>query len=273
VGAALSPKTLATLRLDGVAVAECVDGAHLPAELAPRPYLHPVRTLAGTVVTDAGPEDHPWHLGLSVAVQDVDGWNFWGGPTFVRGQGYVRRRDHGRVEHVQFEAVDSCAFTHLLRWRSWRGETVLTERRRVDAQLSGQGWELRMTTSLTNATDRPVRLGSPATNGRPGAGYGGLFWRMAPGGRPRVFAEAGSGEDAVHGSAAPWVAWADEGLDFTIVLSAGDDVTPVDPWFVRVREYPGVGLQVAARDPVTLAVREEMRRTLRALITDGASSP
>ena len=28
------------------------------------------------------------------------------------------------------------------------------------------------------AADRPVRLGSPATNGREGAGYGGLFWRL-----------------------------------------------------------------------------------------------
>jgi hypothetical protein len=76
-----SAATLATLRVDGVTVAEYLAGDDMPPGLAPRPYLHPVRTLSGVVVTDAMASDHPWHLGVSVAVQDVDGWNFWGAPT------------------------------------------------------------------------------------------------------------------------------------------------------------------------------------------------
>jgi hypothetical protein len=36
----------------------------------------------------------------------------------------------------------------------------------VRARLVERGWELEIITTLTNATDRPVRLGSPATNGR-----------------------------------------------------------------------------------------------------------
>ncbi len=63
-----------------------------------RPYLHPVRTLAGTVVTDHQPLDHVWHLGVGVALQDVDGVNFWGGRTYTRAAGeYVWRPDHGSI--------------------------------------------------------------------------------------------------------------------------------------------------------------------------------
>jgi hypothetical protein len=43
----------------------------------------------------------------------------------------------------------------------------------------------------------------------------------------------------------------------------------VDPWFVRVGEYPGVGVQVAAREPLTLAARDGLTRGLRVLLADG----
>jgi hypothetical protein len=98
----MGERTLARLRLGDVPVADEVDGSDLDPNLSPRPYLHPVRTLGGTVVTDALPADHRWHLGISVALQDVEGWNFWGGRTYVRGQGYVWRGDHGRIEHAGF---------------------------------------------------------------------------------------------------------------------------------------------------------------------------
>src|SRR5689334_13705255 len=44
---------------------------------APRPYLHPVRTPAGAVLTVEAPPDHPWHHGLWFAIKFVNGENFW----------------------------------------------------------------------------------------------------------------------------------------------------------------------------------------------------
>ena len=39
-----------------------------------------------------------WHLGAGVALQDVDGVNFWGGRTYTRAAGeYVWRPDHGSI--------------------------------------------------------------------------------------------------------------------------------------------------------------------------------
>lgn len=264
----MADRTLARLRLDGMPVADYVDGSGLDAVLSPRPYLHPVRTLAGTLVTDALPADHRWHLGLSVALQDVDGWNFWGGRTYVRGQGYIRRDDHGRIEHAGFAQLGDDGFTERLHWLTSRGELLLAEDRTVRARRTERGWELEIITTLTNATERPVRLGSPATNGRAGAGYGGLFWRLPPTREPHVYTAAGAGEQAVHNSVAPWLAWADRASGFTLVFAGIDEATRADPWFVRVGDYPGVGSQLAALDPLTLPTGGATRRGLRTLLAD-----
>src|SRR5690349_22298379 len=50
---------------------------------SPKPYFHPVRTLAGNEVTIFRPHDHVWHKGIQMTLTDVGGANFWGGPTYV----------------------------------------------------------------------------------------------------------------------------------------------------------------------------------------------
>jgi hypothetical protein len=261
--------SLATLRVGDVPVAVYRDGRDLDPGHSPRPYLHPVRTLAGTQVTDAAPADHPWHLGICVALQDVDGWNFWGGPTYLRDQGYVWRDDHGRIEHAAFEGVDDAGFVERLRWVTSTGELLLIERRRVRAQPAEDGWQLEVTTTLTNARDQDVRVGSPATNGRTGAGYGGFFWRLPPAREPEVRTRAATGEREVHGSRSEWLAWVDRAGGFTLVFTRTERTAPLDPWFVRAAEYRAVGVQVAARDPLTLAAGEGMTRGVRVLLADG----
>ena len=44
---------------------------------APRPFLHPVRTPAGALLTVEAPADHPWHHALWFAIKFVNGENFW----------------------------------------------------------------------------------------------------------------------------------------------------------------------------------------------------
>ena len=77
------------LTVGGREVARHVHEPDLEPFVAPRPYLHPVRTLGGTRVTDAAPVDHRWHLGCSVGIQDVNGTNLWGGRTYRHPGGYV----------------------------------------------------------------------------------------------------------------------------------------------------------------------------------------
>jgi len=88
------------LKAAGRPVGRYVTSHRLPARLSPRPYLHPVTTLAGTAVTELTPADHTHHLGVGVAVPDVEGHNFWGGRTYVRDQGPTELDNHGAQHHV-----------------------------------------------------------------------------------------------------------------------------------------------------------------------------
>ncbi|MGY1887346.1 PmoA family protein [Blastococcus sp. SYSU DS0753] len=269
-------RTLATLRVGDVVVATYCDGADLPAVLAPRPFLHPVTTLSGRPVTDAQPEDHRWHLGVSVTLQDVGGANIWGGRTYLAGEGYTWRADHGRQLHTGWRSRDATGFTETLEWRGPRGEVLLTEERTLRARAADLpgGWTLDLSTRLCNATGAQLQLGSPATHGRSGAGYGGLFWRLPTAPDARVATADAEGEDAVHGAVAPWVAYSAGGPDpVTVALAGLDDQARADPWFVRVADYPGLGSQLAAERPVLLAPGEETTRSFRALIADGTPGP
>jgi hypothetical protein len=268
--------TIATLSVGDVVVATYCDGAALPTVLAPRPFLHPVTTLSGRPVTDAQSEDHRWHLGVSVTLQDVGGANVWGGRTYLAGEGYTWRADHGRQVHTGWLFRDDAGFTETLEWQGPDGAVLLTEERTVRARAADLpgGWTLELSTSLRNATAAELRLGSPATHGRIGAGYGGLFWRLPAADDARITAADAEGEDAAHGSVAPWVAYSGGGPDpVTVALAGLDDATRADPWFVRAADYPGLGSQLAAEQPVRLAPGAATGRSFRALVTDGTPGP
>ncbi len=197
------------LRIAGRPVARYVTRPALPARLSPRPYLHPVTTLAGTAVTELSPADHTHHLGVGVAVPDVEGHNFWGGRTYVRDQGPTELDNHGTQRHAGFQLRDPDGFVEELRWTA-AGTELLRERRTVAAvALTDTAWALDFTFSLTNVTARGLSIGSPATNGRPGAAYGGFFWRARKEqDAPRVFTADAEGEEAVHARTADWLALA-----------------------------------------------------------------
>ncbi|QGZ52282.1 oxidoreductase [Streptomyces sp. QHH-9511] len=256
------------LRCGGRMVARYVLRPELAPDHSPRPYLHPVSTLGGVPVTEELPEDHPHHLGAGVAVPDVAGFNFWGGRTFVRGQGPTALDNHGVQRHEGFKLRDPDGFLEELNWVA--GERVLLrEHRTVSATpLDDTAWALDLTFSLTNTSGEELSFGSPATNGRPGAAYGGFFWRAplesAP---PDVFGADAEGERAVHGARADWVALA--GRNWTLVFAGATEETRRDPWFVRAAEYPGVGSSLAFDErPVVTAGGSLVRRVVT-VVADG----
>ena len=149
---------------------------------SPRPYFHPVRTLHGDVVTGYRPEDHVWHKGISWALPHVGPENFWGGPTFQRGQ-YRQLPNNGRVRHDDFAVAevrgDVFRVDEQLAWITQDGETWLAERRQIAARAlpAAGAWLLAFRTTLRNVRGAIIKFGSPTTAGRDNAGYGGLFWR------------------------------------------------------------------------------------------------
>ena len=174
------------ITVDDVVLAEYV---HRPsdAELeSPRPYFSPIRTLGGEVVSLFRPHDHVWHKGIAWSLPVVGDENFWGGPTFVSGQGYVQLPNNGVQRHRAFipqvgeaadaaEAMDASEATHaagaasprlteLLEWVTKAGETIFDERRTIAAAvLDDEAWLLAFETRLTNVSGRAIPIGSPTT--------------------------------------------------------------------------------------------------------------
>ncbi|MFJ3384015.1 MULTISPECIES: PmoA family protein [unclassified Curtobacterium] len=253
-------------------VATSLDGAGTIPTSVPRPYLHPVRTLGSVHVSAHHPGDHDWHAGVGPAIPDLDGVNCWGGRTYVHGEGYVWRDDHGTVTVDRATALGDTR-TVEVSWRGPDGGALLHEERVTTARAAGpDAWELRIASSFRTPADTPVRLGGPGSNGRVGAGYGGFFWRFPACADVDVRSASAAGEDAVHGAVAPWVSWSADfdGRPATIVLEA---LGHRDPWFVRAAEYPAIGSALAWSSPAVVRPGVPLVRAFRAVVADGRADP
>ncbi len=234
------------LTLEDQPLARYARGTSMPGVHSPRPHLHPVHSLAGVAMTLTTPADHRHHYGVSMAVPDVDGTTYWGGRTFVRDQGPTLLPNHGRQRVVAAEVVDHGAtLAHEVRWTDERGRDQLVERRRLSGVVLPEvdAWALGWSGRL-GALGSDVVIGSPATNGRPGAGYGGLFWRLPFADETVVLAADAEAEDGAHGSRSPWLAIGrrtGDAWSTLLLVQPGE----VDPWFVRVADYVGAGPALA----------------------------
>lgn len=267
-------------------VAKLRTGEDISRSNSPRPFLDELKTFGGVHISDQQPLDHSWHLGVGVALQDVNGNNFWGGRTYTRADSrYVWRQDHGHIRTVSnsFAPSGNSHSSHL-EWVGHDQQILLDEKRAVNVRAFNHeptgisGWIMDFTFSLC-ARDQTVSLGSPGSNGRVNGGYGGFFWRLPKADSPAIFTQDATGEDQVHGSLSPWLAFSAEfssesvslaqrGVEHgaaTLVFCSNDG----DPWFVRSSSYPGVGSSLAWNSPVVLEPGDSATRRVRILVTDG----
>ncbi|MDP9794850.1 hypothetical protein J2S43_003362 [Catenuloplanes nepalensis] len=215
---------------------------------SPKPYLHPLRTLAGDLVSLFRPHDHVWHKGIAWSLPHLGEHNFWGGPTYVHGQFYVQKENNGSALHRDMTSLtvdgDTAALTHTLDWRSQQGAPVVDETRSLTFTLIDEtSWALRFETRMTNVSGATLHIGSPTTKGRENAGYGGLFWRG-----PRSFTNGtaqspdGVGADNLRGTRAEWFAYRgkhDETGRASTIVMVDDRRNPQHPpqWFTRSAEF------------------------------------
>jgi hypothetical protein len=244
---------------DGTASVDLMHYVYAPAEAqfeSPRPYVHPIRTPGGREVTVFRPWDHVWHKGITMALPNVGPDNFWGGATYTRRVGwYSDLKNNGSQNHDRVVAVavdgDVAAFSHELTWHRQpsqggeHGDAVFTESRTLTATLLPEhgAWVLGWRSALTNVSGAPIELGSPTTEGRENAGYGGLFWRG-----PRSFtggeliaSNGATGED-VRGTRGEWVGFSGrhDGTDGSSAVVFLDRTPPQDfdtKWFVRSEPF------------------------------------
>lgn len=262
---------MTSLHIGSREVARYRSGADLAPTLSPRPYLHPVTTLAGVPLTEVAPEDHPHHHGVSNAVAEINGTMFWGGASYVHPHGYRMLDNHGRQVGGPVHASER-TISQQVTFFARDGGHLLTEERRITATpLPGHdawalGWHSRMRADAGELT-----IGSPATRGRTGAGYGGLFWRLSSAGVPTTAQVDGGGE--VLGSTSPWLLLVQETSRGPVSLLLVQPAGVVLPWFVRTSGYVGAGPAVAWREHRRVAAGEHLDLFLTGVVVDGRLDP
>lgn len=263
---------MGSFQLNGTTVLEVNTGGDLATVLAPRPYLHPVRTLAGVPVTEAGPADHPHHLGLSLSFSDLNGTNFWGGSTFTE-NGPAILPNHGRQVLAEWLSLEGIGKGTVV-WLDKSGAPMAVEERsyRYQEHPAANTWSLAFESLLQPAGDvEQLSVSSSAVKGRSGAGYGGIFWRFPSGDVPtKVLCSEGTGADAAHGSLSPWLAveTRHEGKSVSVILA--QDTSTLLPWFVRTDGYVGAGPAVAWDQPATVDRSNPLKLSLHAVVHDGS---
>ena len=133
---------------DGLYVAAVQQGPY-------RPYVYPLRTLQGHMVTQAGSADHPHHLSIWIAHGDVDGLNFWvpevvgvvPAPRILVRDTRTDVSDHGVV------------FDQRIEWADGAEELRLREQRRTHVRIWAEQVAVDLATTLT-APGRPVEFGT-----------------------------------------------------------------------------------------------------------------
>jgi hypothetical protein len=250
---------------------------------SPRPFFHPLTTLEGDEVTISRPWDHVWHKGLSWALPNVGDHNFWGGATYTRATGYANLDNNGSMAHGAFGAIDvsgtGITASESLHWSGQDGQPVIAEQRRFNIQVldvpAASAWVLLFETQLGNISGAEIGIGSPTTEGRDNAGYGGLFWRG-----PRSFtggqfrSEDGTGTDEFMGTRSPWIAFTgqhDVTCRSSTILFAEDPANPgaSNQWFARSSMFACLGSAPFFSEVVPLTENQPLTFRYAVVIADG----
>ncbi|KQR04254.1 hypothetical protein ASF72_04410 [Arthrobacter sp. Leaf141] len=270
------------LSLDGVQVLTYTYAADDPQVESPRPYFHPVRTPAGDVVTAYRPHDHTWHKGIAWSLPHLGPDNFWGGPSYRRGKDYQWLPNNGAMRHRGPAAVTddgrTFRFAHTLDWITQQDIMVVAEERSFHVVPGpDSSYTLVFATAMTNVSGADIQIGSPTTEGRDNAGYGGLFWRG-----PRAFAggtilaPGGATGEELRGKRAPWLSFVgqhDETCRYSTLVMVDDPAAgnPQPEWFARSEPFACMGPAPFFSTEVLFAAGATLHFRHAVVIADGQS--
>ena len=115
---------------------------------APRPFVHPVCTPSGTVLSNNAPDDHPWHHGLWSTIKFLNGDNFW--------------EEYGDFGTLRTASVieNAATVTAEIDWLRPDGETVAARETRaitevpIDAYAYALDWTVSVVPTVDTVFDR-----------------------------------------------------------------------------------------------------------------------
>jgi len=254
-------------------------GPGVDAVESPKPCFAELRTLAGDCVTNYRPNDHRWHHGLAMTMCCVSGMNFWGGVTYRREDGYKMRPNIGRQVHTEWiERAASGTEARLVERVDWLvpdGKRWMEDVRRMTVTVDRPGawWRIDFDIRIVNVSGQTLRLGTYASEeGLPGSHYTRDFFG-APGGDGVFGPDALKGEEALHGTACPWIVLHgshDDSPNETTLLLADHPGNPGFPnrWFVR-RGQPSAAFPFVSTHGMDLEHQAELRLRHTMVIANG----
>ncbi|WP_458111987.1 PmoA family protein [Arthrobacter sp. R1-13] len=241
------------VRIDGVEIAGYTYVPDDAQQESPRPGFQTLRTLAGDALSVFRPHDHTWHKSLAWSLPHLGEDNFWGGPSYRRGKDYQWLPNNGSMEHQDILEAGRIEgrfrFSHSLAWWTQAREHVVDELRTFEISESpdDDSWAIAFETSMQNVSGHDIRIGSPTTEGRENAGYGGLFWRGPrdfTGGR--ILGPDGLSGEELRGGRGEWLAFVgqhDGTCNHSTVMMVDDHRNEQHPpeWFTRSEPFACMG--------------------------------
>ncbi len=249
-------------------------------EGVPRPFVHPVRTPTGRVVSVEAPDDHPWQHALWFTVKFVNGENFWE----EYGEFGTLRQAEPPVMHADPDGTVTAE--SRIAWVRPDGATVVADEvltlihRPTPDQPDGHvlDWDVRFTPTVDVELDR-----TPYTTW---GGYGGLTLRGRPDWHDTrlLLATSGDAHEQVLGVRAAWCALdgpltdpdGEHEVGVVLLDHPANPGHPV-PWYASTRQ-PAYGMEGWTNflnaaflwdGPQTLAAGQELRLRYRFVVHDG----
>jgi hypothetical protein len=213
-----------------------------------KPYLHPLRSADGKIVTrhfpmekvEGEPTDHPHHRGLWFAHERVNGFDFWNNEesytTPIRGRIEVAKIDETK------SGADAGTIKATMNWVSPAGEKLVEESRtmtfRGDARLRIIDLDITLTATAPKVTfgdakdgTLGIRLAAPLDEAQPKGKDGGNI----PGTGKITNAEGQSSEKTVWGKPSDWMDYSGtlDGEKLGIAIFDHPQNAPRARWHVR----------------------------------------
>lgn len=235
---------------------------------APKPFIHPLATTGGHVLTNFQPSDHYWHRGLWFAIKFVNGENFW-----EEGESGPHNTQRAvRPPSIEASASGSVRVTLTLEWTRHDGHVVMDEiRTLVYHPVDDATYALDHESIITPR--EPVTLDrTPFTTW---GGYGGLCLRGTRNWTDsKIHLSDGTATDRPTGLPADWAVLTgkldgDRGLHASVAMleHPANDRRPT-PWYGA----SGIGLYLTPaplfHEPLELAAGRPLHLAYRLIIAE-----
>jgi len=234
---------------------------------APRPYLHPLTTPAGAVLSVEAPADHPWHHALWFTIKFVNEENFW-----------EEYGEFGTLRTTQVTHVATDTVRAELDWIAPDGVSVRLREVRtisttaIDPDTYAIDWTEALTVPVDTTLDR-----TPFTTW---GGYGGLTLRGAPDWTDTVITlDDGVARDRTLGERSRWLSIQGStanGAAGVVIVDAPANVRAPSPWYGSTRaDTYGEGWANFVNaaflwdEPLSLAADATLTLRYRVLVHDG----